>query len=110
MCIDYRALNAQTIKNAYSLQRIQECIDKLGNATRLSSLDLVSDYWQVRVANKDIQKTAFNTRYDKYEFLVMSFGLTNAPSTFQTLMNQTLRHLQLKTPNDRTAFFEGEKS
>ena len=91
MCIDYRALNARTIRNTYPLPRIQECIDKLGNATRLSSLDLVSDYWQTRVAEKDVQKTTFNTRYSKYEFLVMPFGLTNALATFQTLMNQILR-------------------
>ena len=91
MCIDYRALNARTRKNTYPLPRINECIDKLGKACRLSSLDLLSGYWHVRVANKDVQKTAFNTRYGKYEFLVMPFGLTNAPATFQTLMNQILR-------------------
>jgi len=91
MCIDYRALNAKTIKNAYPLPRIQECIDKLGWASHLSSIDLTSGYWQTRVADRDICKTAFNTRYGKYEFLVMPFGLTNAPATFQMLMNQVLR-------------------
>ena len=91
MCVDYRALNARTRKNTYPLPRINECIDKLGKASNLSSLDLLSGYWHVRVADKDVQKTAFNTRYGKYEFLVMPFGLTNAPATFQTLMNQILR-------------------
>src|SRR5436305_374185 len=91
MCIDYRALNAKTLKNAYPLPRIQECTDKLGKASRFSSIDMVTGYWQLRVAEKDIPKTAFNTRYGKYEFLVMPFGLTNAPATFQTLMNSILR-------------------
>src|SRR5579859_6115849 len=91
MCINYRALNAKTFKNAYPLPRIQECIDKLGKASKLSSIDLTSGYWQVRIAEQDIPKTAFNTRYGKYEFLVMPFGLTNAPATFQTLMNSVLR-------------------
>lgn len=91
MCIDYRMLNTRTLKNAYPLPRIQECIDKLGKATNLSSIDLTSGYWQICVAEGDVPKTAFNTRYGKYEFLVMPFGLTNAPATFQTLMNSILR-------------------
>jgi hypothetical protein len=91
MCIDYRMLNSKTVKNAYPLQRIQDCLDKLGRARRVSSMDMTSGYWQVRNAEQDIPKTAFNTRYGKYEFLVMPFGLTNAPATFQTLMNSILR-------------------
>jgi hypothetical protein len=91
MCIDYRALNALTVKNAYPLPRIQECIDKLGMATHLSIIDMVSGYWQMRVDEKDVPKIAFNTRSGKYEFLVMPFGLTNAPATFQILMNEILR-------------------
>ena len=91
MCIDYRMLNSKTLKNTYPLPRIQECIDKLGRASNLSSIDLLSGYWQLRVAENDVPKTAFNTRYGKYEFLVMPFGLTNAPATFQTLMNSILR-------------------
>src|SRR5204863_9489413 len=81
----------KTVKNTYPLARIQECIDKLGRASNLSSIDLLSGYWQLRVAEGDVTKTAFNTRYGKYEFLVMPFGLTNAPATFQTLMNSILR-------------------
>ncbi len=91
MCVDYRGLNLKTRKNTYPLPLIQECIDQMGNATHMSTLDLTSGYWQIRVAMKDIPKTAFNTRYGKYEFLVMPFGLTNAPATFQTLINNVLR-------------------
>jgi transposase InsO family protein len=91
MCVDYRGLNLKTRKNTYPLPLIQDCIDQMGKASHLSTLDLTSGYWQIRVANKDIPKTAFNTRYGKYEFLVMPFGLTNAPATFQTLINKILR-------------------
>jgi hypothetical protein len=91
MCVDYRGLNLKTRKNTYPLPLIQECIDQMGKATHMSTLDLTSGYWQMRVAAKDVHKTAFNTRYGKYEFLVMPFGLTNAPATFQTLINNILR-------------------
>jgi len=91
MCVDYRGLNLRTCKNTYPLPLIQDCIDQIGKATHMSTLDLTSGYWQIRVAEKDIPKTAFNTRYGKYEFLVMPFGLTNAPATFQTLINNVLR-------------------
>jgi RNase H-like domain found in reverse transcriptase/Reverse transcriptase (RNA-dependent DNA polymerase)/Integrase zinc binding domain/Retroviral aspartyl protease len=91
MCVDYRGLNIKMHKNTYPLPLIQECIDQMGGATHMSTLDLTSGYWQIRVALKDIAKTAFNTRYGKYEFLVMPFGLTNAPATFQTLINNVLR-------------------
>src|SRR5438045_7902481 len=91
MCIDYRALNKATVRNAYPLPRIEDCLTQLGKAKHLTTLDLTSGYWQVCIVDKDILKTAFNTRYGKYEFLVMPFGLTNAPATFQTLMNQILR-------------------
>src|SRR5438046_10034065 len=90
MCIDYRMLNSKTLKNTYPLPRIQGCIDKLGRASNLSSIDLLSGYWQLRVAENDVPKTEFNTRYGKYEFLVMSFGLKNAPAAFQTMMNSIL--------------------
>ena len=90
LCVDYRQLNSITIKNRYPLPRIDETMDKINGATHFTKLDLQGAYSLVRMKEGEEWKTTFHTHYGLYEYLVMPMGLTNAPTSFQALINNTL--------------------
>ena len=87
LCINYRQLNRGTIKNRYPLPRIDDLSDQLRGARVYSKIDLYTSYHQLRVREIDIPKTAFRTRYGHFEFTMMPFGLTHAPTAFMDLMH-----------------------
>ena len=91
MCIDYRQLNNMTVKKKYPLLRIEDLFDQLKGAGIFSKVDLRFGYYQLRVKDEDVSKTAFRTRYGNYEFLLMPFGLTNASTSFMDLMKRVFR-------------------
>ena len=93
-CVDYRRLNAVTIKDAFPLPRIQDCLDTVAGATIFSTFDLTSGYHQIPVRSEDIHKTAFVTKYGLFEFQTMPFGVCNGPPTCQRLMELVLNGLQ----------------
>ncbi|GBG60262.1 hypothetical protein CBR_g4215 [Chara braunii] len=93
LCIDYRKLNAQTIKNVGLLPRIDDLLERFGGAKYFSKLDLKSAYHQLEIHPRDRYKTAFKTRYVHFEWVVMPFGLTNAPTTFQAAMTTEFRDM-----------------
>ena len=98
MCIYYRALNKNTIKNCFPVRRIEDIFDILQGSSYFSRIDLKIGYHQIRIVPEDIHKTAFQTQFGLYEYVVMPFGLTNALTTFNRLMESifnTQKHTQV---------------
>ena len=91
--IDYRALNKITIQNRFPLPRIDDLMDRLQGSSVYSSMDLASGYWQIRIKEEDVPKTAFKTHTGLYQWRVLPMGLANAPSTFQATMNRVFKGL-----------------
>jgi hypothetical protein len=92
LCIDYKQLNKVIIKNKYSLSQINNLFDQLKRAKVFSKINLRFRYYQLRIKDLDVSKTAFRTRYEHFEFLTMPFELTNAPMVFMDLMNRIFGH------------------
>ena len=93
LCVDYRRLNIATVEDAYPLPRIDDTLDMLAGKQWFSTLDLASGYWQVSLSQEAQIKTAFTTHSGLFQFKFMSFGLCNAPATFERLMDRVLQGL-----------------
>ena len=91
LCVDYRQLNKMIVKNKYQLPIIDDLFDQLKGAGVFWKIDLRFGYHQLRIKDADVNKTTFRTWHGHYEFLVMSFGLTNAPAAFMELMNRVFK-------------------
>ncbi|CAN8075729.1 unnamed protein product, partial [Agarophyton chilense] len=96
-CVDYRRLNAVTVRDTYPIPRMDECIDSLGDATVFTALDSNCGYWQVPVREEDRDKTAFLCHSGSYRFKRMPFGLTNAPATFQRATDILMSRFKWRT-------------
>jgi len=91
LCVDYRQLNKMTIKNKYPLLRIDDLMDQLHGSSVLSKIDLRSGYHQILVKVDDVQQMTFRSKYSHYEYVIMPFGVTNAPTVFMDYMNRIFR-------------------
>ena len=91
LCIDYRQLNRVTIKNRYPLSWVDDLFDQLRGARVYSKIDLLTSYHQLRIRETNIPNTTFRTRYGHFEFIVIPFGLTNAPAAFMDFMHRVFQ-------------------